>query len=93
MSLKKIIRHIICRMAAIMSRQNSNYNCLAGLCKNKMGWTNCRTVKGKIETVSDLLELILRDGHLTYRDLLYPNENIENELSKRSERKWIFNRP
>ena len=83
MSLKKIIRHIICRMAAIMSRQNSNYNCLAGLCKKKMGWNNCRTVKGKIETVSDLLELILRDGHLTYRDLLYPNENIENELSKK----------
>lgn len=74
---------MICRKAAIMARQHSNYNCLTGLCKRKMGWNNCRTVKGKIETVSDLLELILRDGHLTYRDLLYPNENVERKLSKK----------
>ena len=43
---------MICRKAAIMARQNSNYNCLTGLCKRKMGRNNCRTVKGKIETVS-----------------------------------------
>lgn len=87
MSLKKIIRHIICRMAAIMSRQNSNYNCLAGLCKRKMGWNNCRTVKGKIETVSVLLELILRDGHLTCKVLLYPKTTVENKHSKKERKK------
>ena len=87
MSHKKVIRHMICRKAAIMARQHSNYNCLTGLCKRKMGRNNCRTVKGKIETVSDLLDLILRDGHLTYRDLLYPNENIENKHSKKEEKK------
>lgn len=87
MSLKKIIRHIICRMAAIMSRQNSNYNCLAGLCKKKMGWNNCRTVKGKIETVSDLLELILRDGHLTCKVYLYQKTTVENKHSKKERRK------
>lgn len=87
MSHRKIIRHMICHKAAIMARQHSNYNCLTGLCKRKMGWNNCRTVKGKIETVSDPLELILRDGHLTCRGLLYPNENVETELSKKEEKK------
>ncbi len=39
---------MICHLAAIMTCQNSNYNCLTGLCKRKMGRKNGRTVKGRL---------------------------------------------